>query len=84
MTALFRTAPWLALAFTLAASPALAGSGPPPGYILTDNADLAFTSPDGATKLEQLDENLGALAVPVPPDLQAKLEALFPATPAES
>ncbi|MGY4628753.1 hypothetical protein ACVWY3_006509 [Bradyrhizobium sp. USDA 4486] len=46
-------APWLALALFLAASPALAASGPPPGFVLTDNADLAFTSPDGATRLEQ-------------------------------
>jgi hypothetical protein len=44
---------WLALALILAASPALAASGPPPGYVLTDDADLAFTSPDGATKIEQ-------------------------------
>ncbi len=43
----------LALALTLATSPALAASGPPPGFVLTDNADLAFTSPDGATKIEQ-------------------------------
>ncbi|MBB4398318.1 hypothetical protein [Bradyrhizobium sp. ERR14] len=43
----------LALALTLTASPALAASGPPPGFVLTDNADLAFTSPDGATRLEQ-------------------------------
>jgi hypothetical protein len=52
-----RPAPFLALALTLslalAAAPALAASGPPPGYVLTDNSDLAFTSPDGATKLEQ-------------------------------
>ena len=53
MTIFCRAASWLALALTLAAAPALAASGPPPGYILTDNADLAFTSPDGATKLEQ-------------------------------
>ncbi|MET4390896.1 hypothetical protein ABIB73_006682 [Bradyrhizobium sp. F1.4.3] len=53
MNAFCRPAPWLALALTLAASSALAASGPPPDYILTDNADLAFTSPDGATKLEQ-------------------------------
>ena len=53
MTAFCRPAQWLALALTLAAAPALAASGPPPDYILTDNADLAFTSPDGATKLEQ-------------------------------
>lgn len=51
MNAFCRTAPWLALALTLAASPALAASGPPPGFVLTDNADLAFTSPDG--RLEQ-------------------------------
>ncbi|MCK1385800.1 hypothetical protein [Bradyrhizobium sp. 21] len=48
-----RPAPWLALALTLAAAPALAASGPPPGFVLTGNADLAFTSPDGATRLEQ-------------------------------
>ena len=53
MTAFCRPAPWLALALALAAAPARAASGPPPDYILTDNADLAFTSPDGATKLEQ-------------------------------
>lgn len=53
MNAFGRPAQWLALALTLAASPALAASGPPPDYILTDNADLAFTSPDGATKIEQ-------------------------------
>jgi hypothetical protein len=57
VTAFYRPAPWLALALTLApsfaAAPALAASGPPPGFVLTDNADLAFTSPDGATKLEQ-------------------------------
>ena len=53
MTTFCRPAPWLALALTLAAVPARAASGPPPDYILTDNADLAFTSPDGATKLEQ-------------------------------
>jgi len=53
VTPFCRPAPFLALALTLAAAPALAASGPPPGYILTDNADLAFTSPDGATKLEQ-------------------------------
>ena len=43
----------LVLALTLAATPGLAASGPPPDYILTDNADLAFTSPDGATRIEQ-------------------------------
>ena len=53
MTTFCRPAPWLALALALAAAPACAASGPPPDYILTDNADLAFTSPDGATKLEQ-------------------------------
>ena len=53
MTPFCRPAPWLALALALAAAPARAASGPPPDYILTDNADLAFTSPDGATKLEQ-------------------------------
>ena len=53
MTAFYRAASWLALALTLAAAPALAASGPPAGFVLTDNADLAFTSPDGTTKLEQ-------------------------------
>lgn len=53
VTTFCRPAPWLALALLLATSPALAASGPPPGFVLTDNADLAFTSPDGATKLEQ-------------------------------
>ena len=46
----------LVLALTLAATPGLAGSGPPLDYILTDNADLAFTSPDGATGIEQIHE----------------------------
>jgi len=53
VTAFCRPAPWLALVLTLAASPALAASGPPPDYILTNNAGLAFTSPDGATRIEQ-------------------------------
>jgi len=53
VNAFCRRAPWLALALVLAASPALAASGPPPGFVLTDDADLAFTSPDGATRLEQ-------------------------------
>ena len=53
MNAFCRRAPWLALALMLATSPALAASGPPPDFKLTDNADLAFTSPDGATRLEQ-------------------------------
>ena len=53
MNAVGRPAPWLALALTFIACPALAASGPPPGYVLTDNADLAFTSPDGATRIEQ-------------------------------
>ncbi|MCP3396059.1 hypothetical protein [Bradyrhizobium sp. CCGB20] len=53
MAAFYRPAPWLALALTLAAAPALAGSGPPPGFVLSDNADLAFTSPDKATGIEQ-------------------------------
>ena len=53
MTIFCRAASWLALALTLAAAPALAASGPPAGFVLTDNADLAFTSPDGATRLEQ-------------------------------
>jgi len=53
VNAFCRRAPWLALALMLATSPALAASGPPPDFKLTDNADLAFTSPDGATRLEQ-------------------------------
>ncbi|MBR0779387.1 hypothetical protein JQ625_31600 [Bradyrhizobium diazoefficiens] len=57
MTAFGRTAPFLALASTLAlalaAFPALAASGPPPGFVLNERPELAFTSPDGATKLEQ-------------------------------
>jgi len=48
-----RPAPWLALALLFAASPAPAASGPPPGFVLKDDADFTFTSPDGATKLEQ-------------------------------
>lgn len=53
VTAFCRAAPCLALALTGAAAPALAASGPPQGFVLSDNADLAFTSPDGATRLEQ-------------------------------
>jgi hypothetical protein len=59
VTTFCRPAPFLALALTLATAPALAASGPPPGFILTDNADLAFTSPDGATKLEQYMKDSG-------------------------
>jgi hypothetical protein len=57
VTAFGRIAPFLALALTLAlalaASPALAASGPPPGFVLNERPELAFTSPDGATRLEQ-------------------------------
>lgn len=53
VTGFCRPAPWLALALLLAAAPARAASGPPPGFVLTDDADLAFTSPDGTTRLEQ-------------------------------
>ncbi|MFT4116746.1 hypothetical protein [Bradyrhizobium sp.] len=53
MNAFDRPAQWLVLALTLAVFPACAASGPPPGFVLTDDADLALTSPDGATKLEQ-------------------------------
>ncbi|MCA1378208.1 MULTISPECIES: hypothetical protein [unclassified Bradyrhizobium] len=53
MTVFSRAAGSLAVALTLAAAPALAASGPPPGFTLSDDADLAFTSPDGATRLEQ-------------------------------
>ena len=63
MTAFCRAAPWLALVLTLAAAPAAAGSGPPPGFVLTDDADLAFTSPDGATKLEQYTKDPGTFDV---------------------
>lgn len=57
MPAFCRAAPRLALALavalTLAVTSALAASGPPPGFVLTNTAGLAFTSPDGATRLEQ-------------------------------
>ncbi|WP_025032766.1 hypothetical protein [Bradyrhizobium sp. DOA9] len=53
MTVFSRTVRSLALLLTLAASPALPASGPPPGFKLSDDADFAFTSPDGATRLEQ-------------------------------
>src|SRR3954463_5003486 len=53
----------LALAPTLAATPGLAATGPPPDYILTDNADLAFTRPWGASGLEQYMKDSGDLAV---------------------
>ncbi|MCX6108367.1 MAG: aldo/keto reductase [Proteobacteria bacterium] len=32
----------------------------------------------GATRIEQLQENLGALRVGLTPDLKAELQALFP------
>lgn len=50
MAVFLRPACWLALVLTLAASPA---SRPPAGFTLSGDADLAFTSPDGATRLEQ-------------------------------
>lgn len=53
MAVFLRPACWLALVLTLAASPALAASRPPQGFTLSGDADLAFTSPDGATRLEQ-------------------------------
>jgi hypothetical protein len=57
VTAFGRTASFLTLALpltlALAVSPALAASGPPPGFVLSERAELAFTSPDGATRLEQ-------------------------------
>ena len=59
MNSFCRPASWLALALLLAASPALAASGPPPGFVLTDDADLAFASPDGATTLEQYVKDAG-------------------------
>jgi hypothetical protein len=40
VTAFCRAAPWLALALTLAAAPALAASGPPPGFALTGKSDV--------------------------------------------
>ena len=49
----------LVLALILAATPALAASGPPPGFALTDDAELAFTSPDKATRLEQYKKDDG-------------------------
>ncbi len=71
MTAFCRAAPWLALTLTLVtslatpltASPAPAASGPPQGFVLTDDTDLAFTSPDGATKLEQYTKDPGTFDV---------------------
>ncbi|MGY3147421.1 hypothetical protein ACVWYQ_004420 [Bradyrhizobium sp. USDA 3397] len=33
---------------------------PPPGFTLSDDADLAFTSPDGATGLEQYMKSVAA------------------------
>jgi hypothetical protein len=53
VTTFRRSARLLALALTLAASPVLAASGPPPGFVLNGRPELAFTSPDGATRLEQ-------------------------------
>ncbi|WP_341511625.1 hypothetical protein [Bradyrhizobium sp. ISRA442] len=57
MNALCHPARRRAIAFAFAVSltvpPALSASGPPPGFTLTDDAELAFTSPDGATKLEE-------------------------------
>lgn len=45
----------IALGLMLAAAccSARAQSGPPAGYTLSDEPDLAFTSPDGATRIEQ-------------------------------
>jgi hypothetical protein len=53
--ALFRRAGGLAVAAALLAPccTALAASGPPAEYQLNTDPELAFTSPDGATKLEQ-------------------------------
>jgi hypothetical protein len=53
--ALFRPLGGLAFAATLLASccAALAASGPPAEYQLSTTPELAYTSPDGATKLEQ-------------------------------
>lgn len=53
VTSFCRAVPCLALAIMIMACSARAASGPPPGYVLTDNPDLAFTSPDGATRIEQ-------------------------------
>lgn len=54
-----RAARWLALALMFAASPVLAAAGPPAGFVLSDDPDLAFTSPDGITKLEQYMKDAG-------------------------
>lgn len=59
MTTFRRPAQWLALVLTLAASPAMAASGPPPGFTLTDDAELAFTSPDKVTRIEQYMKDSG-------------------------
>ncbi|MBR0742149.1 hypothetical protein JQ581_34950 [Bradyrhizobium liaoningense] len=54
MNAFCRPAPWLALALMMAAaSPAPAAAGPPPGFVLIEDADLTVISPDKATRLEQ-------------------------------
>ena len=59
MTVFPRAARQLAFALTLAASPALAASGPPPGFTLSDDAEFAFTSPDKATRIEQYVKDSG-------------------------
>ena len=59
MTAFRRPDWWLALALTLAAAPALAASGPPPGFVLSEDAELTFTSPDKATEIEQYSKDGG-------------------------
>lgn len=59
MTTFRRPAQWLALVLTLAASPAMAASGPPPGFTFTDDAELAFTSPDKVTRIEQYMKDSG-------------------------
>jgi hypothetical protein len=42
-----------------AGSPALSASGPPPGFTLVEDANLAFASPDGTTRLEQYKNETG-------------------------
>ena len=59
MTVVSRAALALALVLALAASPAPAASGPPPGFVLSDDVELAFSSPDKTVKLEQYMKDSG-------------------------
>lgn len=43
----------LVIVLLLAGAAARAAAGPPPGFVLSEDPDLAFTSPDGTLRLEQ-------------------------------